>query len=703
MSTLSNNTQPQTQSTNAGVKGDRVRAIALMPSIPFESALVMFFSLLSALAYLALKPGRPFLFWYKEDGDTFDVIEISSPTIFLIRTSVVIMTAFADILYAYMSPRLKTVVNDTWLDSIITMSHLALCVSLYLMYTVPWDSSAVILNSTMLLLVGILRLFVSKSFEFATVVAVPPSNLKKVGSVEVFQVDGTEAYTICVQATSGSTMPPLETLISTAKRQEMSVKGSNMRACATTPELLNFFLGDTLIGHGCIVSANGSHYVMTAAHVALHATRVGSSVNPRTSLDWSAPERWGAEEYDPAWDTYLLRVNPNDLARFSVRSYDLVPPDSRRPVTVYANTEDGWMSSKGGIRWDRKYGALHTASTQPGFSGTPLCVNRVGGFEVVGVHLGAEPLYPDGANRFSPVGFRSYADLSDRIPREESAGFYLRDVETVNEFEAQDTDYAYSVGDDDYVVVDRKVKRVRGRRIGSRRFQPEEGEARNLNGVSRMAGPAQTNLAAVRTTNSPPQVQPAPTAAPLEAAPQPEVVQPATTVVNPPPLAPSSGPASPPTQPIPPQDPPVKRTRAEKRRAKKAAKKTAVGRETRQDQTDGERNVTSRQPTQSRATQTKSTPPATAKQVTSKQNPIQTSTPQTMRSPKAGTSASTGASVSRDRPLPDATSKTPSSGVQSQRTQTTPVATNSLTMEEMSVLMRLIRQNLPQAGRSLAV
>lgn len=327
-----------------------------------------------------------------------------------------------------------------------------------------------------------------------------------------------------------------------ASSKEMAIAGSTLVQTSENVPLLDFFHDSTLIGHGAMVKAAGKIYIMTALHVYSSATSMQAKVNGTTTaftIDFL--EQKGRLVCDAKWDTCFLELASGAHANFGTTALKLMVPTTRQIIYTFCRTEKGLMMSKGGILWDREFGSLHTASTHPGFSGTPI-LTRIGAgqFGVVGIHLGASSNPKQDSNRFAPVGLLAYKTLADVYsPLNESPQLYRKDIREWDDGEEEESDaydHVYETEDHDYFIGDSKVGR-RGHKShkSKRHAQVNHDDADLGNDESRpLNGPGQTSSLAVngKTQEKLPMKQKAP-----------ELKTPATTVsAQKPKIAPTTAP-----------------------------------------------------------------------------------------------------------------------------------------------------------------
>ena len=491
---------PQATTASAAVeKCDRARlSWRLVPSIPLSSAVTAISCILFAATHL-LQPGYSYVQVTTEDKVVS--LEFSCLTIDLIRLASACLTSFAAYYHAAVSPRLKSLVNDDWVDLLVDVTIVVLtafvATDTWYHYLEPWTAVRNV-SLTMLILFATLRVLVAREFNYVSWEGYTPTTLTKVGTYDVYKLPGMSNYTVCPRAEANQVLPTFKALAQ-ASEKEMAISGSALMKSSEDVPLLDFFCGSDLIGHGAMVKNNGKIYIMTAGHVYTNSTSMQARVGKQTKeFTMDFVESKGKVQMNANWDTVCIELTPGAHSNFGTVALQLLVPTTRQIIYAFCRTDKGLMMSKGGILWDRIYGCLHTASTHPGFSGTPI-LTRIGSgtFGVVGVHLGASLNPKQESNRFSPVGFLAYKTLADvYTSTDESPQLYRKDIrEWEDEEEEDEADYAwvYETENHDYFIGDTKVGRRGHRAHKSRRHAPvdRDGDFGENESRSSLKGPGQ--------------------------------------------------------------------------------------------------------------------------------------------------------------------------------------------------------------------
>ncbi len=254
------------------------------------------------------------------------------------------------------------------------------------------------------------------------------SVLEYVGAYTVYWDNSRKRHVVTSHvANIDRTLPKWEG--ASAYSQEMAIPDSKTFKYVgkKDPHILTFLdEGRHIIGHGCIVEINKKLFVATAAHVYQHASFV-CGADPSKAVNWPLDKNVGKGEHteyiNSVDDYYLQHVTPGFGSSMGIGALHMAIPSKYDPIYVYhskygqdtfKNLE--WQWSRGGIDWGGKYGALHTASTTPGYSGTPIIVKHGDVMKMVGIHLGYSDSTPHARNRFAPLGLIELAKKKCRIP-----------------------------------------------------------------------------------------------------------------------------------------------------------------------------------------------------------------------------------------------------------------------------------------------
>lgn len=235
------------------------------------------------------------------------------------------------------------------------------------------------------------------------------ATLRKVGSYHVYKsMDG--KYHVERQVEPDQHLPGLGDL-SMPSSDEMAIAGSPTYVSGThRPSILTFLNADKIIlGHGALVQSGNQYWLASVLHVEQEASWVMGANNKIVEYPLSvmkpANRRVCADE-----DWVLWNVDPQTVSVLGTKFLQLAVPKASQGVQIYHCVEDDeeglkWEYAKGAIKWSGKHGALHTASTKYGYSGSPLVVYNGNSFHVVGLHKGFLDVKDMAYNRFSPIGF----------------------------------------------------------------------------------------------------------------------------------------------------------------------------------------------------------------------------------------------------------------------------------------------------------
>jgi len=233
------------------------------------------------------------------------------------------------------------------------------------------------------------------------------------GGYDVYWDATTTKWVVVAKPLPGVDLPTIDE-IKLPSRQEMAVPGSHLyKHKGNAPPVLTFVDDDNfIIGHGALVKHGKVTYIVTAAHVHQQATSVRGS-SPSVKLNWPLEDMAMPPYINTKNDYYMVAVPESTPSKLGTPVLNFAVPNTTIPISVYhAKAETGkfeWQYSVGGIEWAGVKGCHHTASTNPGFSGTPLLIKHGKGHSVVGIHLGSEPgMLP--RNRFAPLGFMAWSD-----------------------------------------------------------------------------------------------------------------------------------------------------------------------------------------------------------------------------------------------------------------------------------------------------
>ncbi|AHB64347.1 polyprotein P2a2b [Solanum nodiflorum mottle virus] len=175
--------------------------------------------------------------------------------------------------------------------------------------------------------------------------------------------------------------------------KESAVIGSSfsvVRENAEPASLVTIYNGDSRVGMGSRVSYNKENYLLTAHHV----WKLLDGANFRMAKTGKSVEVKGASTFIAAphskLDFALIKIPNKYWSSLGVGVSTLIPlKGSESIVTVYGGPSTELASSFGKVSRDSSnyLRLLHTASTAPGWSGSPLYNSK--GF-VVGLHTGVQ-------------------------------------------------------------------------------------------------------------------------------------------------------------------------------------------------------------------------------------------------------------------------------------------------------------------------
>lgn len=323
-----------------------------------------------------------------------------------------------------------------------------------------------------------------------------PKQLTKLGTYDVFR-DELGNLTTTVTTVRGQVIPTLMECAQGVSSREQVVVGSRIHTTKLNPPVLTFAKTCPvterllIVGHGAlvkVVSESGDKfYLITAEHVASDADCV-SGVCKDNSLDFPLADKYVVgEPWSSAKDDYyMVQVDPKKMSGLNIGFINLELPQNGQGVSLFRRTVSNgqtiWETSRGGINFDSTHGGVHSASTQAGWSGTPLLIPHGDGWKCVGVHLGS--VVGSEINRFAPIGMITFSvpDLPDPQYYNESAyreerDYDFEDNDGMNsEFERQHEKYSYfnNPSDYDFVITDRKViVRRKGKGLGPARQGPQ--------------------------------------------------------------------------------------------------------------------------------------------------------------------------------------------------------------------------------------
>lgn len=166
---------------------------------------------------------------------------------------------------------------------------------------------------------------------------------------------------------------------------EMSMPNSRPVSCQTPKWLVGIYKDDRVIGVGSRVRIEGETYLLTAAHV-LASHRDGRIELGKGLLRLPFARDWKMVSYSRIMDLdyALVRVPPTVWSLLQVGCIDMGRATAGL-VTIYGYGIDGEVyNSTGILEKSKEFRLKHYASTEPGYSGSPLIYNG----KVVGVHTG---------------------------------------------------------------------------------------------------------------------------------------------------------------------------------------------------------------------------------------------------------------------------------------------------------------------------
>lgn len=172
-------------------------------------------------------------------------------------------------------------------------------------------------------------------------------------------------------------------------RKEMAVPGSLPMPVSVWPQGLVAIRADgKRSSMGCRIKVGTTSYLLIAAHSLRGAS--GSSLSlTNGALELPMNKDWPVFAYSPSrsLDFCLIEVDKQAWSVLGVKALNINPTTSGSITTYGVDFAGRLNSSLGSVRRDmsKPFGLVHTASTEPGWSGTPL-LNSGG---VVGWHTGA--------------------------------------------------------------------------------------------------------------------------------------------------------------------------------------------------------------------------------------------------------------------------------------------------------------------------
>lgn len=171
--------------------------------------------------------------------------------------------------------------------------------------------------------------------------------------------------------------------------KEMAVPGSLPMPVSSWPAGLVAIRADgKRSSMGCRITLGSSTYLLVARHALRGAS--GSSLTIGTgSVELPMSRDWPVCAYSPSGslDFCLIEVDKQAWSVLGVKALKMTHTTSGSVTTYGVDSSGRLNSSLGSVRRDKSkpFGLLHTASTEPGWSGTPL-INSGG---IVGWHTGA--------------------------------------------------------------------------------------------------------------------------------------------------------------------------------------------------------------------------------------------------------------------------------------------------------------------------
>jgi len=274
------------------------------------------------------------------------------------------------------------------------------------------------------------------------------AEMEERGRFVVYWDPNNSKWVVVAKPCHGMKMPTLDE-VRLPSHMEMAVPGSHLYVHKGAPPPVITFVDETdaIIGQGALVKWNGKTFIVTAAHVHQQSSSIVGA-NPTRRLVWPLQDMESTPYINTRNDYYMVEANQKVGAALGVKALDLEVPNSTVPITVYHARERGtgleWQYSVGGVEWSAKKGCLHTASTNPGFSGTPLLARKGNSFVVVGIHLGSEPAEYTPRNRYAPIGLMAWrakrVRTPDSVPAVESSWGYVDQVSDTSEYSEEEYD-----------------------------------------------------------------------------------------------------------------------------------------------------------------------------------------------------------------------------------------------------------------------
>jgi hypothetical protein len=172
-------------------------------------------------------------------------------------------------------------------------------------------------------------------------------------------------------------------------RKEMAVPGSLPMPVAVWPGgLVSIRANGKRSSMGCRIKIGSSTYLLMAHHALRGASGTTLSIG-NGSVELPMSKEWPVFAYSPSGslDFCLIEVDKQAWSILGVKALNINPTTSGSVTTYGVDCSGRLNSSLGAVRRDKSkpFGLSHTASTEPGWSGTPL-INSGG---VVGWHTGA--------------------------------------------------------------------------------------------------------------------------------------------------------------------------------------------------------------------------------------------------------------------------------------------------------------------------
>lgn len=220
-----------------------------------------------------------------------------------------------------------------------------------------------------------------------------------------------------------------------SKVQEMAVSGSRLSPQVLPKSVITIHNQEGVkIGMGCVVKVPGKVglVMLTALHV-LKASPNKINISKGAKMCEVAIENKSIYALSKKLDMIALCLNPNIWSVLSVSAAKIGPEISGAAITLHGFNEEAAPSVSYGYMTKglRAFQVNHTASTLPGWSGTPI----FSADKVVGVHLGASPA--SGNNYGSSVFFRRML-YSPESSTTTGSMFSEQDIANMYDFEDED-------------------------------------------------------------------------------------------------------------------------------------------------------------------------------------------------------------------------------------------------------------------------